>query len=66
MDPELKELTPDAQSERDNFVEHYGNGGCTCFKGHPPCSSCTHPGNPRNQEEDETAWQPVAYDPFHL
>ena len=50
------ELTQDAQIERDEFEVLYGEGGnCSCFRC-PPCSSCTHPGNPMNQEEDETAW----------
>jgi hypothetical protein len=49
-------LTPEAEAERDDFEAKYGMlGNCSCHI-FPPCGSCTHPGNPRNQEEDETAW----------
>ncbi len=49
-------LTPEAQLERDQFDRKFGSdGNCSCHLS-PPCGSCTHPGNPRNQEEDETAW----------
>lgn len=54
-EPELV-LTPEAQAERDQFVaEHGHDGNCSCHIS-PPCGSCMHPGNPRNQEEDEAAW----------
>ena len=52
-------LTPEAQAERDVFERWYGD--CTCFQP-PPCCSCLHPGNPRNQEEDPDAWEPEALD----
>ena len=49
-------LTPEAEAEREDFEARYGMlGNCSCHIS-PPCGSCTHPGNPRNQEEDETAW----------
>ena len=49
-------LTPEAQAERDDFQAEYGyDGNCSCHIS-PPCNSCIHPGNPRNQEEDEAAW----------
>ena len=51
-------LTPEAQAERDDFQAEYGyDGSCSC-RSHifPPCSFCTHTGNPRNQERDEAAW----------
>lgn len=48
-------LTPEAQAERDDFDRAYDGGNCSCHIS-PPCGSCTHPGNPRNQEEDDTAW----------
>lgn len=51
-------LTPEAQGERDWFESVFGNEGCTCFI-FQPCCYCTHPGNPRNQEEDEDCWVPV-------
>jgi len=46
-----KELTEQAQDDRDDF-EDIENDGCTCHCGNPPCSWCTHPGNPHNQEDD--------------
>lgn len=53
----MKRLTPEAQAERDEFESAYGHGGnCSCHLS-PPCGSCTHPGNPHNQAEDETAWE---------
>ena len=49
-------LTPEAEAEREDFEAMYGMlGNCSCHIS-PPCGSCVHPGNPRNQEEDETAW----------
>lgn len=49
-------LTPEAEAERDQFEAVYGrDGNCSCHIS-PPCGSCMHPGNPRSQEEDETAW----------
>jgi hypothetical protein len=49
-------LTPEAQAERDQFVaEHGHDGNCSCHIS-PPCGSCMHPGNPRNQDEDESCW----------
>lgn len=49
-------LTPEAEAEREDFEAKYGMlGNCSCHIS-PPCGSCIHPGNPRNQEEDETAW----------
>ncbi|HYG24454.1 MAG TPA: hypothetical protein VEH04_16875 [Verrucomicrobiae bacterium] len=51
-----KRLTKEAQIERDDFTGLYGEGNCSCHLS-PPCNSCTHPGNPRNQEEDEACWE---------
>jgi hypothetical protein len=31
---------------------------CTCHCGHPPCSSCTHPGHEICLEETPEAWEP--------
>lgn len=50
-----RELTPEAEVERNQFERECGHYGCSCFIS-PPCGWCTHPGNPHNQEEDETAW----------
>ncbi len=51
------ELTPAAQADRDDFDADTAACGCTCFIS-PPCGFCTHPGNPLNQDEDESCWQP--------
>lgn len=50
-----KVLTPEAEAERDAFEQEYDDGNCSCHIS-PPCGSCTHPGNPRNQAEDESCW----------
>lgn len=38
-----------AEQDRADFVQAYGDGNCSCHIA-PPCGSCTHPGNPANQE----------------
>lgn len=49
-------LHPDAEADRRDFVRAFGSdGNCSCHLS-PPCGSCTHPGNPVNQEEDEECW----------
>lgn len=53
-------LTQNARLDREDFErgDHNDEGisladrGCICFTGCAPCSYCTHPGNPRNQEDD--------------
>jgi len=51
-------LTQDAEADRDDFNSDIGyDGCCSCFIS-PPCSWCMHPGNPRNQEEDDECWEP--------
>lgn len=54
-----KELKPWAENEYRDFKEEMEDCGCVCWTGCAPCSFCTHPGNPRNLEEDEDAWQTV-------
>ena len=49
-------LTPDAQGDADDFEYDYSCGGCSCHID-PPCGYCVHPGNPRNLEEDDEAWE---------
>lgn len=51
------ELTPAAQADRDHFEAGAARSGCSCFIS-PSCGFCTHPGNPRNQDEVESCWQP--------
>lgn len=50
------ELTDEALADREAFSENYGDGNCRCHID-PPCSSCTHPGNPLNQAEDPACWK---------
>ena len=45
-----------AQAERDQFDSEFSGGNCSCHIA-PPCGSCTHPGNPLNQAEDEDCWE---------
>ncbi len=48
-------LTEIAQDDRNDFIRYERfQSGCSCFL-NPPCCWCTHPGNPRNQE-DESCW----------
>lgn len=58
-------ITPHArQAERTDFESEYGrDGNCSCHLS-PPCSSCMHPGNPMQQAEDETCWEPDDGDPL--
>ncbi len=60
---QVRQLTENAEAERCEFDTHYGGQGCTCFLS-PPCSHCTHPGNPMNQEENEDCWETVEYEEF--
>jgi hypothetical protein len=46
-------LTDAAQADRDDFDRN--EGCCSCHIS-PPCSACTHPGNPLNQDEDDSCW----------
>lgn len=48
----VRVLTDGAEKDREAFHAEYGDGNCACHIS-PPCSSCTHPGNPLNQEGDE-------------
>lgn len=52
-----RKLTKSAEMDRADFVSKYGDRGCSCHI-HPPCSFCTHPGNPICQEDD-SCWEPV-------
>lgn len=57
----VRVLTEEAQGERDEFDSVYDGGSCSCHIS-PPCGSCTHPGNPMNQDEDDSAWRMVPED----
>lgn len=53
-------LTDWAQADRDAFEAAYGSDGdCSCHIS-APCGSCTHPGNPMQQEGDASCWVPSA------
>lgn len=54
-------LTPAAQADRDEFDWRYDGGNCSCHIS-APCSSCTHPGNPQNQEDDPECWMEATND----
>jgi hypothetical protein len=65
-DPTMREgyhLTDEAETERQDFRTEYGDGNCSCHIS-PQCGSCTHPGNPMNLAEDDSAW--VKDDLAHL
>lgn len=52
----MKVLTKEAKKDREDFYNKFGDSGeCSCHI-NPPCSFCTHPGNPVNQEEDPECW----------
>jgi hypothetical protein len=55
----MRVLTEAAQNDRDAFERYTNLTGCSCHIS-PPCGYCTHPGNPMNQEEDESCWK-VSY-----
>lgn len=46
-----KKLTEDAQKDRDAFMFDLDGGNCSCHLS-APCTSCLHPGNPLNQDDD--------------
>lgn len=54
----MRILTEEAQADRDEFDNYATNYCCSCHI-NPPCHYCTHPGNPLNQEDDESCWKQV-------
>jgi len=58
IDGRLYQLTQAALAERLEYEADYGDSGCSCHQC-APCGNCVHTGNPLNQDEDETAWEPV-------
>lgn len=50
-------LTSAADDDRLDWMAYYFDRGCSCHIS-SPCGSCLHPGNPINQEEDESCWEP--------
>jgi len=52
-----RRLIESAQRDREEFDDYYHlSGGCSCHIC-PPCSFCTHPGNPLCQEECDECWE---------
>lgn len=51
-----KRLTQEGQDLADEFAVHFDGHGCSCFA-NPPCSYCTHPGNPLCIEESLDLWK---------
>jgi len=49
-------LKPEWQEVADEFFSNMRDRGCTCFIS-PPCSYCTHEGNPTNLDETDEAWE---------
>lgn len=41
----------------ESFEQDYGENGCCCHMGIPPCGYCTHPGNPLNLNDTPEAWE---------
>lgn len=65
----VRRLKDWAVADREAFEskDEYGrfsDRGCVCFTGCAPCSWCTHPGNPLNQNEDDNAWVILETDTF--
>lgn len=54
-----EDLKPEYYEIYVDFINEYSDYGCTCHMGHPPCSYCTHEGNPRNLVETDDAWYPT-------
>lgn len=46
-----------AAEAAEQFDLKYEDSGCCCFTC-APCGWCTHPGNPSNQEDDDSCWEP--------
>ena len=53
----MRRLTEQAEWDRQMFERLNEEYGCACHI-NPPCTVCTHPGNPANQEGDE-CWEEV-------
>jgi hypothetical protein len=56
----VRRLTEAAQADRDAYERLGDRLGCSCHIS-PPCTVCTHPGNPLNQEDEEFWEEEVAY-----
>lgn len=52
---DIDNLTEEYQDLYLEFLALYEDSGCSCFV-NPPCSFCTHEGNPLNIEGVDEAW----------
>ena len=50
-----RRLMPWAEDASFEFQLLFDRGNCSCHIS-PPCSSCTHPGNPANLDVTDDAW----------
>jgi hypothetical protein len=48
-------LTPEADRDAGDFIREAPS--CSCHIS-APCYACTHPGNPYNQIDDDSCWEP--------
>ena len=55
----LRKLTEEGEELKCRFNYDYDDGNCSCHLGGAPCSSCTHPGNPHNLDNDDEMWEPL-------
>lgn len=49
-------LKPEYQDLYEEWETMAMDGGCTCFI-NPPCSYCTHDGNPMGLNDNDDAWE---------
>ena len=45
-----REAMTEEERDRDDFESQFSGKGCECWRVMEPCSYCTHPGNPLNNE----------------
>lgn len=58
-----QQLKPEYQALADDFQRRFGDDGCCSCHICPPCSFCTHYGNPLNLDEIPEAWEDIPDDP---
>lgn len=58
-------LTEEGEELYAEWRRTFDGGNCSCHIS-PPCSSCTHEGNPLNLECTDDAWIPDSIEPAPL
>ena len=59
MNSDEYQLTEQAQNDRDEWeLEYHYGKACSCHIS-PPCNSCIHQGNPLNQDDNDSCWEPI-------